>query len=113
MLGGGQVKQILELHSRGKSAREIAAQLGLARNTVLKYLHDPGIPKAKARPQRGSKLDPYVPYLKERLADGVENAVVLLRELGAQGYTGGYSILKDWLHPFDGGSHDESGHSTV
>jgi len=94
------VKQILELHGRGKSAREIAAQLGLARNTVLKYLHDPGIPTAKERPKRGSKLDPYVPYLKERLTDGVENAVVLLRELRAQGYTGGYSILKDYLHPF-------------
>jgi transposase len=100
MLGGGQVKQILELHGRGKSAREIAAQLGLARNTVLKYLHDPGIPQAKDRPRRESKLDPYVPYLKERLTDGVENAVVLLRELRARGYTGGYSILKDWLHPF-------------
>jgi transposase len=100
MLGGGQVKQILELHGQGKSAREIAAQLGLARNTVLKYLHDPGIPKPKPRPKRGSKLDPYVPYLKERLADGVENGIVLLRELRTQGYTGGYTILKDYLHPF-------------
>ena len=68
MLGGGQVKQILELYGQGKSAREIAAQLGLARNTVLKYLHDPGIPKAKPRPKRSSKLDPYIPYLEGRLA---------------------------------------------
>src|SRR5688572_21254306 len=100
MLGGGQVKQIFELHGQGRSIREIAAQLGVSRNSVRKYLRDPGIPKAKTRPERGSKLDPYVPYLRERLAAGVENAVVLLRELRAQGYTGGYSILKDYLHPF-------------
>ena len=24
---------------------------------------------------------------------------MLLRELRARGYTGGYTILKDWLHP--------------
>jgi transposase len=30
---------------------------------------------------------------------GVWNAQVLLRELRQKGYSGGYTILKDWLHP--------------
>jgi hypothetical protein len=30
---------------------------------------------------------------------GVGNAQVLLRELRKRNYTGGYTILKDWLHP--------------
>jgi transposase len=29
----------------------------------------------------------------------VENCVILLRELRAQGYAGGYSILKDYIRP--------------
>lgn len=33
------------------------------------------------------------------MAAGIENGVVLLRELRAQGYRGGYSILKDYLQP--------------
>jgi len=100
MLGGGHVKQILELHAQGQSERAIARRLGLARNTVHKYLLAPGVPKAKPRSKRPSKLDPYAPFLQERLRDGVENAVVLLRELRARGYTGSYSILKDYLHPY-------------
>ena len=37
--------------------------------------------------------------IESRLAEGVENAVVLLREIRAEGYTGGYSILTDYLRP--------------
>jgi transposase len=46
-----------------------------------------------------SKLEPYKGYLKERLRAGVWNAAVLLRELHERNYDGGYTILKDWLHP--------------
>jgi transposase len=35
----------------------------------------------------------------ERLAAGVEDSVVLLRELRAQGYTGSYTILKAAVQP--------------
>jgi hypothetical protein len=37
--------------------------------------------------------------VRARLAAGVENCVVLLRELRAQGYTGSYSILKEYVQP--------------
>lgn len=46
-----------------------------------------------------SKLEPYKVYLKERLRAGVWNAAVLLRELRERNYSGGYTILKEWLHP--------------
>jgi transposase len=94
------VKQIYDLHAQGYSARRIAARLAVSRNTVRKYLEAPEVPKAAPRQRRGSKLDPYRPYLQARLADGVENAVVLLRELRGQGYSGGYTILKDFLQPW-------------
>src|SRR4051812_27414534 len=51
------------------------------------------------RPARPSKLDAFKPYIEERMKAGVWNAQVLLRELRARGFTGGYTILKDWLHP--------------
>jgi transposase len=100
MLGGGQVREIIELVAQGRSIRQVAAEVGAARNTVRKYLRDPGIPQASARPKRGCTLDPYRDYLRQRMAEGVENAVVLLRELRAQGYQGGYSTLKEYLKPW-------------
>ena len=38
-------------------------------------------------------------YIDGRLSEGLENCVVLLRELRALGYSGGYTILKDYVQP--------------
>lgn len=100
MLGGGKVKRIYELKGEGRSIRDIARTVGVARNTVRKYVRSAGIPKAKQRAKRGSKLDPYRAHVQRRLAEGVENCVLLLRELRAQGYAGSYTILKEFVKPF-------------
>src|SRR5262245_21263078 len=97
MLGGSVVK-VLMLTVR-RSIREIARTLAISRNTVRKHLRAPGLPAAKPRPRRPSKVDPFRGYVRARLADGIENAVVLLREFRARGYPGGYSILKGYLRP--------------
>ena len=79
--------------------------LRLARNTVLKYLNSPEAMHPKPRPPRGSKLDPYTEYIDQRLAEGLENCVVLLRELRTRGYAvrrcGQPNILAScrWLAP--------------
>src|SRR5207237_10222701 len=88
MLGGSVVKELLELHGQRRSIREIARTLQVSRNTVRKYLRAPGLPTAKPRPRRPSKLDPLTGHARARLAAGVTNCVVLLRELRVQGYTG-------------------------
>ena len=80
------MKEIYEMHGRGHSARAIARDLGLARNTVLRYLNSPEAMLPKPRPPRGSKLDPYAEHIDRRLAEGLENCVVLLRELRVRGY---------------------------
>ena len=100
MLGGRDVKRIYELAGQGQSVRAIARSLGVSRNSVRKYLRSPGVPTARARATRPSKLDPYADYVRVRLADGVENCAVLLRELRERGYDGGASILKDYVRPF-------------
>jgi len=44
-------------------------------------------------------LDPFKPYLHERLAEGQRNATVLLDEITDRGYTGGYKTLARYLRP--------------
>ena len=100
MLGGGAVKQLYELKGEGRSIRAIARELGISRNSVRKYLRSSEVPKAKPRPPKPSKLDLYKEYLQHRMGEGLDNCVVLLRELKARGYTGGYTILKDYVQPF-------------
>ncbi len=78
---------------------DIAGVTGCDRKTVRKWLLQPGPPRYGPRAPRPSKLDPYKPYIAQRLSAGVWNAIVLLRELRQQGYPGGYTILKDFLHP--------------
>lgn len=93
------MRQIYEMHAAGQSVRAISRTLGIARNSVRKYLRAPEVPKPPPRRGRGSKLDPYVDYIHEQLARGVENCVVLLRELRAQGYDGSYTLLKNFVQP--------------
>ncbi len=59
MLRSRTVHTIHELATQARSIHQIARDLGLARNTVRKYLR--GKPTAAARPRRPSKLDPYNP----------------------------------------------------
>ena len=93
------MKRLYEMHGQGHSARAIAQELGLARNTVLKYLRSPDAMQPKPRPPRGSMLDPYAQHIERRMAEGLENGVVLLRELRALGYEGAYSTLTGYLRP--------------
>lgn len=92
--------QIEELKRQGLSVTAIAAVIGCDRKTVKKYLDHPELqPRYKPRPKKPGKLEPFKGYLDERLAAGVWNAKVLLRELRERGYEGGYTILKDYLQP--------------
>ncbi len=99
MLGGGKVRRVYELHGQGQSIRAIAGELGISRNTVRKYLRSETVPREKSRPGRESKLTPYLEHVQARLAEGVTNCVVLLREIRALGYEGEYTILKDYVAP--------------
>jgi transposase len=94
------VHDILEFRRQGLSVSAIRALTGFDRKTIRKYLAEqPAVPTYGPRKRRPRKLDPFVPYIEERLAAGVWNAVVLLRELRERGYRGGYSILTEYLHP--------------
>ena len=93
------MKEIYEMKGAGYSIREIAEELDIARNTVRWYLKDPEAVIPKPRRPRGAKLDPYREFVDRRLSEGLENCVVLLRELEDLGYQGGYSLVKNYVSP--------------
>ena len=97
MLGGGKVKELYELKGEGRSIRGIARELGVSRNTVRKYARASGVPKPKPRAKRGSKLDAYKEYIDGRLSEGLENCVVVLREIRELGYEGCYATLTSYV----------------
>ena len=91
---------IEELKRQGLSLKAISKLTGYDRKTIRKYLSQPeAVPVYGPRETRPSKLDVFKTYISERLKAGVWNAQVLMRELRGQGYSGGYTILTDWLRP--------------
>ena len=91
-------ERVQELHATGMSLRKIGEELGLARNTVRKYLRQaPEPPLPTPRPLRASLLDPYEDYLLERWSQGEHNAAQLHREIGERGYPGSKSLVKAYV----------------
>ena len=99
MLVAEEAVEIRVLRRQGKSIREIARMLDVSRNTIRRYLRSNGLSRNE-REARASKLDPFKHYIDERVKAATPDwipATVLLREIRALGYAGGYSILKDYL----------------
>lgn len=89
-------EQVQQLHGKGWSLHAIAAHTGLERKTVRKYVQLPTLPPPQARGQRSSVLDPYKPFVLERWQAG-RNAMEILDEIRAQGYSGQRSTLRAYL----------------
>jgi transposase len=89
---------IKTLKKRGVYHKDIAEQLGVHPKTVSRALQRGSAPQRR-RKKRKSKLDPYKPQIDQLLSEGVWNAVVILREIQAAGYTGGDTILRDYIAP--------------
>jgi transposase len=105
LLRGAEVKDIQEMKRAGLSVTGISKAIGIDRKTVRKYLDNSKTPTYTPRAPRPRILDPFKPYLDQRLAAGIWNAAVLLRELRERGYKGGYTILTDYLHPLRQEAH--------
>ncbi|KKH72707.1 hypothetical protein DU78_15555, partial [Methanosarcina mazei] len=86
---------IRDLYSQGFSISKISRQTGYARATVRKYLNKKTVPEPQKRPGRKSKLDPYKPYILEKLNEGPYTASRLYREIKEMGFDGGKTIVKD------------------
>ena len=100
MLRSQTVNTIHDVHAQGKSVQAIAQELSISRTTVRKYLKHPEAVIPKPRPPRPSKLDAYKEQIKKWvMEDHCTNCEVLFERLQKLGYTGGISILKEYVHP--------------
>lgn len=98
MLSKEDFAVIKTLHKRGVYLKDIAEELNVHPRTVRRALDRNGAPQPK-RPKRGSKLDPYKARIDDLLKEGVWNAKVILREIEADGYSGGITVLREYIAP--------------
>ncbi len=100
MLTLEQAVTIQILHQQGKSIKAITRELGVSRNTVRKYLRQKETPQYRRTQPRTSILDPYKPYLLQRVNAAHPEwipAVVLYQEILGLGYLGKIRILREYL----------------
>jgi transposase len=98
MLSKEDFAVIKALSQRGVYLKDIAAELGVHPKTINRALQRGQAP-ARRRKRRASKLDPHKATVDRLLNEGVWNAMVVLREIQAEGYSGGISILRDYIAP--------------
>ncbi len=89
---------IKSLQQHGVFQKDIAMELGVHPRTISRALKRNGAPE-RERKQSGSKLDPHKATIDRWLSEGVWNSMVILREIQAEGYTGRYTILRDYIQP--------------
>lgn len=92
--------EIRILRKQGKSLRAIAGEVGVAVNTVRKYLAADGAPRYKRRPIRTSKLEPYMDYLRQRVEGARPHwipATVLCREVRERGFAGSERLVRNFV----------------
>lgn len=90
-------EQVRALHAAGLSMRKIGEQVGISRGTVFHYLRSDSDPTGTQMRLKRSILDPYLPYLYERLQGGCENGVQMWREIKTQGYPGSRKMVAIWV----------------
>jgi transposase len=84
------------LQGQGYTQLQIAQMLHVTDRTVRNYLKSP--PRARRRPVRASKVDPYKAMIEETLEENPRyNSELLFERLVRLGYKGRKSILKDYV----------------
>ena len=89
--------QIGALREAGQSLHAIAARLGIARNTVRRYLRMDGVLQIAPCPRCKSLLDPHYEYLAERWKQGETNARRLFEEVQTRGYRGCETTVRNFV----------------
>jgi transposase len=89
-----QYHQVWTYHQQGWTLDAIAAQVGLSRRTVQRYLQSPTFPERQPMHARDrSILDPYKAALRAGWNRGCRNGRHLFRTIRRQGFQGQYGIV--------------------
>jgi transposase len=90
-------EDVVSLYQQGMAVLRIAEGLHMSRTTVRKFVAAGAFPERAETLRSKSILDPYVPYLRQRLTQGPTNASHLWRELQQRGFSGGNKVVARWL----------------
>jgi transposase len=90
-------QEVKELYRQGATIRGIAAKFRMHRRTVRLLLNADECPKRAPPRRRRNKIAAYLPYLKQRWAEGCHNASELWREIKAQGFAGCESAVRHFI----------------
>ena len=90
-------EDVLALYQQGVPVLRIAEDLHMSRTTVRKFVAAGAFPERANTLRSKSILDPYIPFLQQRLQQGPANASQLWRELREQGFSGSYKVIARWL----------------
>lgn len=99
MLGESAVAQIFALRDLGWGTKQIAREVGVARNTVRAWLRG-GEDRRYGGEGRAGILDPYYFWIQNRFQGGVRNADVLRQEFEAMGIAVSLRTVERALRPF-------------
>ncbi|PWK16141.1 IS21 family transposase [Tumebacillus permanentifrigoris] len=99
MVKNGEFFVIKEMKQRGMSITAIAKELGRDRKTIRRWLYEDYPDTYRRTVDKPEKLSPFKAYVRQRMEEGCLNAVVILDEIRAAGYTGGITILRDFMRP--------------
>jgi len=101
----GRHADVHQMLAGGSSFGEIAAVLGLSRNTIRRFARAASPEELLVHDgtgQRASILDEHAPYLHERWNSGCTNAALLWHEIRARGYQGSCRQVRGYLARFRG-----------
>ncbi|EPT5620354.1 ISL3-like element ISEc38 family transposase, partial [Escherichia coli] len=87
--------EVMALHNKGCSFREISRITGLSRVTVSRWVCSGTFPEMSTRPPKRGLLAPWREWLKEQRESGNYNASRIWREMVARGFTGSETIVRD------------------
>ena len=92
-------KLVLETFAELGSIRATVRKLGISIHVVRRVLRgqDQVRQAPASAPARPSKLDPFKPVIQRLVLEDRLSAVLVLEEIRALGYQGGYSILKEYV----------------
>ena len=86
------------LAKRGKSIRQIAAELGRSPTTISRILQEP-VDRQPAKRYRRSKVDPYRLQIERWVGEGLtaERMLELARADPERPYAGGHSVFRGYV----------------
>lgn len=92
-------EHILDTYAKIGTIRGTTRKLGISIHVVRRVLRGEDGPRQppRSRPPRASKLDAFKPNIKRLVLEDGLSGVLVLEEIRALGYEGGYSILTDYI----------------